>query len=211
MTEVHPLSESLPEIATAGPSLAAAVASRICHDVVSPLGAIANGVELLLLSAVERTPEIDLIVQSMEAASARIRFFRLAFGAPGGKSVSRTEIAATLQGIERSSRLTFDWTPSGEHPREQIKAVFLLLQCVESALPMGGRIRIRLDEDIWTIEAEGPRLRVHQPAWDALGPDSAPAPETGPLVQFALLPPVLDSLGRSLELSLGPERIMARF
>lgn len=191
--------------------LAALIASRICHDVVSPLGAIANGVELMLLSGVERTPELDLVAESVEGATARIRFFRVAFGAPNGRSIGRSEILSILRGLEKTSRLAFDWAPEGEHPREQVKAAFLLIQCLESALPLGGRIRVAKDGAAWALSAEGPRLRIHGPSWDALGPARAAPPATAALVQFALLPAVLDALGRPLELSTGPDRIQARF
>lgn len=129
MTEVHLFPEigSPADSPETGEDVAALIASRICHDIVSPLGPIANGVELMLLSGVERTPELDLVAQSVEGASARVRFFRLAFGAPNGRAVGRTEIVATLKGFEKTSRLTFDWTPPGDHPRDQVRAVFLLI------------------------------------------------------------------------------------
>ncbi|HMS96693.1 MAG TPA: histidine phosphotransferase, partial [Tabrizicola sp.] len=61
------------------PDLAALIASRICHDLISPLGAIGNGVELL---AMERAgPELDLLSESVAHANARIRLFRISFGA----------------------------------------------------------------------------------------------------------------------------------
>lgn len=211
MTEVHTLPDVAEALDDAGPDLAATMASRICHDIASPLGAIANGVELLLLSGAERTPELDLIAQSIEGANARLRFFRLAFGAANGRVVGQREVAGLLRGLEKTSRFTYDWTPPGDHPREEVKAVFLLIQCIESALPMGGRLRIARDGEAWSIEAEGPRLRINPPVWDALGRLRAPPPETSALVQFALLPTVLDGLGRSVDLSLGPDRITARF
>lgn len=82
---------------------------------------------------------------------------------------------------------------------------------MESALPMGGRIRLAQEDGTWLAEAEGPRLRIHAPSWDALGPSRPPAPGTAALVQFTLLPEVLDVLGRRIDLSLGPDRIVARF
>lgn len=191
--------------------LAAIIASRICHDMASPLGAIANGVELLLLSGAERTPELDLIAQSVEGGMARIRFFRLAFGAPNGRTVGRNEVAAILRGIEKTSRLVFDWTPMGDHPREEVKAVFLLLQCLETALPMGGHLRISREGQTWTLEAEGPRLRVDPSTWAALTSPLPSSPGRAALVQFALLPAVLNGLGRQLDLSFGADGILARF
>ncbi|MEO0403208.1 MAG: histidine phosphotransferase, partial [Pseudomonadota bacterium] len=62
-------------------NLAALIGSRICHDLISPIGAINNGLELLGMSDQRDGPEIDLISESVENASARIRFFRIAYGA----------------------------------------------------------------------------------------------------------------------------------
>ena len=56
------------------------IGSRICHDLISPLGAIGNGVELLTMSGMTEVPEMTLISESVENANARIRFFRIAFG-----------------------------------------------------------------------------------------------------------------------------------
>lgn len=211
MTEVHILTDLAEAPEVAGSDIAAVIASRICHDIANPLGAIANGVELLLLSGAERTPELDLIAQSVEGANARLRFFRLAFGAPRGRTVGRNEVAGLLRGLEGGSRFTYDWVAAGDHPREEVRAVFLLIQCIESALPMGGRIRIARDGTAWSVEADGPRLRIGADCWNALGPLRAPPPDSSALVQFALLPPALDDLGRVLDLSLGPDRIVARF
>jgi histidine phosphotransferase ChpT len=61
--------------------LTSLIGSRICHDLISPLGAIGNGVELLAMSEVAKGPEMSLIAESVENANARIRFFRVAFGA----------------------------------------------------------------------------------------------------------------------------------
>ena len=212
MNEVHTLPDpAAADASETGGDLAATIASRICHDIVSPLGAIANGVELLLLSGAERTPELDLIAESVEGANARIRSFRLAFGASRGRAAGGKEIASILRGLEKTSRLSYDWAPPADHPREEVKAVFLLMQCMESALPMGGRIRVARDGPAWIVEAEGPRLRIQPTVWDAVGPARAAPPDLAALVQFAVLPGVLDSLGPRLDLRLGPERIQARF
>ena len=63
--------------------LVALVGSRLCHDLISPLGAIGNGVELLTMTATTLSPELQLITESVAAANARIKFFRLAFGRAG--------------------------------------------------------------------------------------------------------------------------------
>jgi len=75
--------QKLPELA--GMDLAALLCSRVCHDVISPVGAIANGIELLDEGADEETSEIamDLIRSSAKNASARLQYARIAFGAAG--------------------------------------------------------------------------------------------------------------------------------
>lgn len=209
MTEVHPPAGADP--IEHGGDLGATIASRICHDVASPLGAIANGVELLMLAGLERTPELDLVIQSVEGASARLRFLRLAFGAPRGRDVGEGEVASLLAGIEKTSRFAYRWAVPGDVPREEAKAAFLLLLCCESALPLGGALRVGREGGAWEVTAEGPRLRVLPALWAALGPERAPPPDAAALVQFALLPGALDLLGRRLDLSLGDDRIVARF
>ncbi len=78
------------------PDLAALLGSRICHDLISPLGAIGNGVELLAMSG-QSGPEMAMIEDSVRNANARIRFFRMAFGpASADQSASRTETLAIL-------------------------------------------------------------------------------------------------------------------
>lgn len=69
--------------------LSALIGSRICHDLISPLGAIANGVELMVLTGAEQTPKMLLFAESVEAANARIEFFRLAYGTGGADQLLR--------------------------------------------------------------------------------------------------------------------------
>lgn len=194
------------------PDLSQLVAARICHDLLSPLGAIANGVELVGLTSGPPTPEMALIGESVDAATARMRFFRMAYGpAARGQSVARAEVTGTLAAVAQGGRLSFDWTPPDEQPRDEVRAAFLLLQCIESALPLGGHVVVSRAGDAWEVVAEGPRLRFEEAAWAALQSPRARAPAQAALVQFALLPEALADLGRALALKLGPERIVARF
>ena len=125
------------------PDLTALLGSRICHDLISPIGAISNGVELLMMEGNARGPEIALISESVSNASARIRFFRVAFGASGGEHrVGRSEILAIVEDITRGGRLTIDWSSPTELPRRDVKLAFLLILCLETALAYGGKIEI---------------------------------------------------------------------
>jgi len=94
--------------------IAALVGSRICHDLISPLGAIGNGVELLSLTSGETSAEMVLINESVANANARIRFFRIAYGATEmGQRVPRKEILSVLAASARGGRFTYFWHPRG--------------------------------------------------------------------------------------------------
>lgn len=62
------------------PNINALIGSRICHDLINPLGAIGNGIELLSLSGMAASPEMTLVQDSVNNATARVKFLRLAFG-----------------------------------------------------------------------------------------------------------------------------------
>ena len=79
-------------------NIAALIGSRICHDLISPIGAIGNGVEILTMSAsVGSSPELGLIADSVHHTNARIRFFRIAYGAASMDNViGRQEVISVL-------------------------------------------------------------------------------------------------------------------
>lgn len=199
--------------------LAALIGSRICHDLISPIGAIGNGVELMMMDRSAASPELALIAESVESANARIRFFRVAFGLAGAdQRIARSEVTGILTAMSRGGRLKLDWSSGTDLDRRDVKLAFLLLQCLETALPYGGSIRtIHLaaghgstDADEagagWQIVAEAARMRVEPRFWDMFHPDFAGAPtsdgEGRPVpashVQFALALGELRLRGQSL-------------
>ena len=92
-------------VMTATQDINALLGSRICHDLISPLGAISNGVELLTMSGSASAPEIALIAESVENANARIRLYRIAFGiASENQGVGSSEVRNILVGRLRASR-----------------------------------------------------------------------------------------------------------
>ena len=189
------------------------IGSRICHDLISPLGAIGNGVELLTLSGASAAPEIALISESIENANARIRFFRVAFGsAPTGSQISERELRGILRDMYRGSRLKIDWHIDSDLPRGEAKLAFLCLQCLESALPWGGQIRATRTEDgAWSLTATGDRLKVDDPLW-TLAADTWGGAEIQPSeVHFALVNTTAKSLKRPVQVEHDPERIALSF
>jgi histidine phosphotransferase ChpT len=189
----------------------ALVGSRICHDLISPLGAIGNGVELLELTGIAQTPEMALIADSVTAAQARLRFFGIAYGAAeSGLPLSRADIGATLAALTRGGRLCYVWDSEGEVSRQSAKAVFLMLQCMETAMPFGGKITVRRIAPGWEITAEAERMNVDDTLWTSLHARNR-LPVSAAQVQFALLPLTLADMGKILSLKFSPGRIVARF
>ena len=148
-----------------GRSLDALVSSRICHDLISPVGAIGNGVELLEGYAA-RMPEIGLISDSVDNAKAKLRFFRICFGQMSdGAQMSASEVEAIATAMIQTQRLRMEWRiQSADFPRERSKLLFLLLLCVETALPIGGTIVVSEQDDGVVVQADGKRIQM-QDAW----------------------------------------------
>lgn len=165
--------------------LAALLGSRICHDLISPIGAIGNGVELMMMEGGPPSPELTLIAESVAAANARIRLFRVAFGLSGGEQrIGRAEIAKILADITRGSRISIDWQPAADILRNEAKLAFLGILCCDSALAYGGRTTVIQTDGKWQIHASAQRLRIEADLWESLAqpkPDLAPAQ-----VHFAL-------------------------
>ena len=167
--------------------LNALIGSRLCHDLISPIGAIANGMELLEMT-MPPSPETDLIRQSVNNVNARIKFFRIGFGlASPEQQTGIGEIAPIVQNFFSSDRLNVRWHPQVDIARAEAKAAFLALLCLEEALPVGGTIDVERDEEgQWQIVAEGPKLRVIQQGWDHLNSGGA-IPSGAAHVHFPLL------------------------
>lgn len=180
--------------------LAALVGSRLCHDLISPIGAIQNGLELIALAGpTDLSPEMELIQDSCESAAARIRFFRVAFGQAGEQQMmGRREIASTLAALGKGGRLQVDWTPQEDLPRIQVQLAFLAYLCCESALPHGGSLRVDRDSAGWTIHATGPRVAADPQLWEHLN-GKAPSEWPGAdRVHFVLLPIQAEAAGQKV-------------
>lgn len=185
--------------------LASLIASRICHDLISPVGAIANGLELMSLGGPRRDgPELALVTDSCDYASARIRFFRIAFGAATDNAlVARSEVMAVLQALGEAGRVSYDWAPGGDLPRREVQLALLALQCVETALPRGGEICLEYQPGHWSVTGLSERIHSDPAQWQQLeriaqaaAPESI-EPQVAPNhVQFVLLPLLARELGR---------------
>ena len=167
--------------------LVALVGSRIAHDLNNPIGAIANGVELLGLTGQADGPELALITESVENARRRIKTFRIAFGAAAaGQLVAASEIAELVAPGAGARRLQTDWPVRDDLERYDAKRVFLALMCIESAMPWGGRATVRQAPDGWRVDAEADRTRIEPAHWSLLQGGHAPGDLAASAVHFAL-------------------------
>src|SRR3954465_11862643 len=125
--------------------LASLLCSRLCHDLMSPVGALNNGIELL---ADETDPEmrekcLELLADSARASANKLKFFRLAFGAAGGfgEEIDTHEAEAALEGLfgpER--RIELGWVVSDDKlPKVAVKVLLNLALIAGDALVGGGR------------------------------------------------------------------------
>lgn len=192
--------------------LATLIGSRICHDLISPLGAISNGLELLAMSSGQsNSPEMALIADSVANANARIRFFRVAFGmASAEQHIGKAEIDGILRDLGSSARATYDWRVAGDVGRVDLRAAFLAMICVENALPFGGTLSVAQEGDTWVVRGESEKLRLDEENFARLTEerDDMPIPSK---VHFALFPMVIKEMGRDIHVSSEGDFVEIRF
>lgn len=159
------------------------------------------------------SPETALIEDSVRNANARIRFFRIAFGAaPQGQFLSRREILSVIDDISQGARVVFDWTVEGDVARSEARLAFLLLQCFETVMPFGGTVRIIRHPDQWTIIGSSERFRQEPELWDtASGKVLDFSDLKAADVHFALAPLVAREMNRTILIDQNDNEIRARF
>lgn len=172
-------------------SLAALIGSRICHDLISPIGAISNGLELAGMTASAPVgPEMSLIQQSCDHATARIRFFRIAFGtATDTSAIPVAEARKTLTDHYAGTRLSTEWRIAQDLGRDVTQLAYLSALCLEAALPQGGLLSFDVHDRSLVARADAPNVRGDLPIW-AVVTDRVCADMQGispAHVQFALL------------------------
>lgn len=188
------------------------IGSRICHDLISPLGAIGNGVELLTMSGMTEVPEMTLISESVENANARIRFFRIAFGAASQEAmIGKSEVSRVLSDLYRGSRLRVDWRLDEDTKRTEAKLAFLIIQCFESALPWGGKVAVTQLGDTWNIYGTAERLKIDAPLWELLSNPLSEAEVTPSNVHFALVGPTARGCGKQVRAAINGASISVSF
>ncbi|MCU6453879.1 histidine phosphotransferase [Sphingomonas sp. A2-49] len=147
---------------------ASLLCSRLCHDLLSPVGALNNGLELL---GDETDPEMrarvfQLLSESARASANKLKFFRLAFGAAGGfgERVDSREAKSAIDGLlVDNKRTTFNWWVEAETlPKTALKVMLNLAMIASEALVRGGTLDVGGEENGGQLEIvvkiEGPRI-----------------------------------------------------
>ncbi|MBB6484058.1 histidine phosphotransferase ChpT [Rhizobium lusitanum] len=156
-----------PNLTLTGPDLAALLCSRVCHDVISPVGAINNGLELLDEGGAD-ADAMDLIRTSALNASVRLKFARLAFGASGsvGASIDTGEAERAAKDFAAAEKKTeVSWVgPRAIIAKNRVKLLLNLFLVAYGAIPRGGNIEVTLEnpelDAKFTITAKGRLMRV---------------------------------------------------
>lgn len=192
--------------------IAALIGSRICHDLISPIGAIGNGVELLGMAGSVDGPEMALINESVMNANARIRYFRIAFGAARNEQmIGRAEILSVLADVGAGSRVQVQWRSDEKLLREQVKLAFLLIQCFESSLPHGGTIHVTQDQNGWELRCDAERINIDPTIWEFLVSANVSKDISPAEVHFALVPDAAKNAQRNLSTDLQDHSITLTF
>jgi histidine phosphotransferase ChpT len=182
--------------------LAALLCSRVCHDLISPSGAIVNGLEVLEESTDEETKSfaLDLIKKSARTASARLQFCRIAFGAAGSATaqVDLGDAENVARGFIEDDKIKLSWNLSSALlPKNRVKLLLNMILVAAQSIPRGG---------IVAVEGDGPpetmTFKISARGLNARIPHAVPAllagfPERGVVDAHAIQPFYTGLLGRA--------------
>ncbi|MCJ2014795.1 histidine phosphotransferase ChpT [Methylobacterium sp. J-076] len=183
----------MPTLTLDGLDLAALLCSRVCHDVISPVGAIVNGLEVLEDDQDESMREfaLELIGKSARQASARLKFARLAFGAAGsaGASIDLADAENVAKGMFADEKTKLEWrAPQALFPKNKVKLLLNLVMVTTSAIPRGGLIDVTVTGDgdgpTFVLKAKGPHARIPPHVVELI----AGEPESGSVDAHGILP-----------------------
>ena len=134
-------------IAIGALDLAALLCSRVCHDLISPVGAIVNGLEVMEEDKDEETKTfaLDLIKKSAQQASAKLQFCRLAFGAAGsaGAQIDLGDAEKVARGLLEDDKTKITWNlPRELLPKNRVKLLLNMLLIAAGTIPRGGTLTV---------------------------------------------------------------------
>lgn len=159
-------------------SLSALISSRICHDLVNPVGALASGLEVLddpSMDASMKEAALDLIKSSAEKSVALLKYARLAYGASGGLGAELPfeEARHVLEGMFAWHKASLDWRIApGQAPKDEVKALLVLTHAAGDCVPRGGEVVVEGEKGVYEIRVTGQRVIVQEDMARALEGDT---------------------------------------
>lgn len=203
---------------TSSTDLAALLCSRLCHDMLSPVGALSNGLELL---ADEKDPEMrkrcfELLEQSAKVSTDKLKFFRLAYGAAGGfgDEVPADEPRDLVAGlIAANERVEFEWAVADATlPKPAVKVLLNLAAIAIDALVRGGTLAVGAERRDGATEiavrAAGPRVAFDGNIGKALDGSLAARELTGRTAPAHMIRLLADELGGAVQYALSAEALV---
>jgi histidine phosphotransferase ChpT len=161
--------------------------ARLCHDLISPVGAIRNGMELLELSGNSNGPELELIRESASNADSKLRYFRVAFGMYASEQVlAASEIRELVCCYVHDSAFEVDWKLSDTLPRPIVKTLLLCLLCLETLVQRSGQIIVTQAAGEISLTAYPKRILAQRHLTEALKTQAWPPDLTAAQVHFPL-------------------------
>lgn len=162
------------------PRIIELLCSRLCHDLISPVGAVSNGLEFLGDSdSAMAADALGLVGASAAQMSSRLAFFRVAFGYGGGdgKPLSPGEVQDLITDFAADKKVALKWAcPDGDLPRPQARVILCLSLLAIEALPRGGEITVSIlapiDSSEIRVSAEGASIIVRPDILEAVSVDA---------------------------------------
>ncbi len=188
---------------------AALLVSRVCHDLVSPVGAVVNGLEVLEdeRDATMRADALKLVASSAEQAAARLQFCRIAYGAAGsaGAELDLTEVGRIVTGLLAGTKVAVDWRAGALNwPKDWAKLLMNATLVAADSLPRGGQVSVETSADPaqpgFTVRAQGQNARVMEEVGHAVRGEPS-QPLDGRSVQAFLTHKLAQSVGAGLALA----------
>jgi len=199
--------------------LAALLCSKVCHDVISPVGAIVNGLEVLDDDKDPETQEfaLGLIRRSAQQASARLQFARLAFGAAGsaGASIDLGDAESVSRAFIQDEKIQIVWNaPRLLLAKNKVKLLLNLLVIAQAAIVRGGTITVDLKDDgartDIAIVAKGTSARMPPHVGDLIAARSATGTVDAHGIQAFYTGQVARACAMAVTLDLGPDGLVIR-
>ncbi len=149
-------------------ALSALLASRVCHDLINPVGALGSGLDVLDETdqdAAMKDAALDLIRSGGQKAIAVLKFARLAYGSAGGfgAQIPMEEAELCLKDLYKWAKADLDWRISpGMRSKEAVKIALILGSFAADCVPRGGKVTVSEELQTIIVAAEGPRALLNE-------------------------------------------------